>query len=649
RLEERFKLLAGGPRFASERQRTMRGAIDWSWELLGETERAALAQCSMFRGGFAIDAAEKIIDVGDGSSPMLDTLQSLSDKSLVFASDLRDLGERRYRLYESVRAYALDRLRESGGEESALDRHARYFADAGARWAKAAARGDATEPRNRIAVELENLLGAHRHALARASLRTSGMATTAFTLLRPIAELLKRRGPLDLLLSLLDATLVDAISSQTDPSLVGEALRDRAMARHFAPDAGTAKIADLTRALEIARQAKDVALELSCLNVLVSVELLHGRPDAARQHVRVAVERARAHGDTRALAKAYSDLGACDLAVGRIEEARASLQEAIALSRTAGDRLETALYLARLSETVLQLGRFEEAQACADEGFELASPFHQNRVLALLSGVRAIIAYEQEKLELAHARYGEALTFAEHAGAELLYPFYRASRGAVLADMDDIAGATADVAAATAVLPRFADDAVLGVTVRITQGHLDLAFARAAERAGDVDAALTHRLNAGRCLDSIDESKSDFEDLRLMRRRLERAIARSSGGLTPSTGDDREGALVVEQSGEWFRTPSGEHVDLSQRPNLKRLLVSLMLHRVGASGEPLSLAAVFRSGWPGERADDDSAANRARVAMARLRKLGLRDVLLTKGGYYLDPSVRVVIARRDDV
>src|SRR6185295_345913 len=101
----------------------------------------------------------------------------------------------------------------------------------------------------------------------------------------------------------------------------------------------------------------------------------------------------------------------------------------------------------------------------------------------------------------------------------------------------------------------------------------------------------------------------------------------------------------VAEDGAWFKPPHGKRVALANRPNLKRLLVALTQHRIGAPGEPLSLEAVFRGGWPGERADSRSAANRARVALARLRKVGLGELLLTRGGYYLDPDVRVAIAR----
>jgi hypothetical protein len=231
------------------------------------------------------------------------------------------------------------------------------------------------------------------------------------------------------------------------------------------------------------------------------------------------------------------------------------------------------------------------------------------------------------------------------AGADLLQPFYRACRGAVLADADDVERATADIEAAASTVPRFKEEPVLAATVVVSRGHLELALARVAERKGDATDALTHRAKAARALDALPTTQ-DYEDLRLMRRRFERALAKASG-LTPAAIDEApDDALVVAEDGAWFKPPHGARVAITNRPNLRRLLVTLTQQRIGAPGVPLSLQAVFRGGWPGERADSTSAANRARVALARLRKAGLGDLLLTNGGYFLDPNVRVSIARQ---
>jgi predicted ATPase/class 3 adenylate cyclase len=115
RLGQRLDLLRGG-RDADLRQQTLRATIEWSYDLLDQDERDLLARLSVFEGGCTLEAGEAVCDAG------LDRLQSLVDKSLV---RLRD-GERFWML-ESVREFALERLRDSGREDDLQRRHAEFF------------------------------------------------------------------------------------------------------------------------------------------------------------------------------------------------------------------------------------------------------------------------------------------------------------------------------------------------------------------------------------------------------------------------------------------------------------------------------------------------------------------------------------------
>ncbi len=117
-LDDRFRLLADVRRGGPARQRTLRAVIDWSWEPLTEPERAALRRLAVHAGGCTLAAAEA---VGGGCA---DVLARLVDRSLVVRGD-----DGRYRLLESVAAYSLERLRESGEEDEIRRRHARYYTE----------------------------------------------------------------------------------------------------------------------------------------------------------------------------------------------------------------------------------------------------------------------------------------------------------------------------------------------------------------------------------------------------------------------------------------------------------------------------------------------------------------------------------------
>ncbi len=122
RLDDRFRLLTGGSQTALPRHQTLRGAIDWSYNLLSEPERVLLRRLSVFAGGWPLEAAEWVSAGGRvETASVLDLLTSLVDKSLVLAETQH--GEARYRLLETVRRYARDRLVEADEEADVRTRH----------------------------------------------------------------------------------------------------------------------------------------------------------------------------------------------------------------------------------------------------------------------------------------------------------------------------------------------------------------------------------------------------------------------------------------------------------------------------------------------------------------------------------------------
>src|SRR6185369_1425440 len=109
RLGDRFKLLARGDRTALPRQQTLRALIDWSYDLLDAAERSLFAKLSVFAGGFTLEAAEHVGE--DGEHDVLEVLTSLVEKSLVSL----DAEHQRYRMLETVRQYAAERLEQADG------------------------------------------------------------------------------------------------------------------------------------------------------------------------------------------------------------------------------------------------------------------------------------------------------------------------------------------------------------------------------------------------------------------------------------------------------------------------------------------------------------------------------------------------------
>ena len=128
RLEGSLELLTGGGRTAAPRQRTIRGTLDWSHELLCERERKVFRRLSVFAGGFSLEASEVVLsDESIGQSEVLELLSGLVEKSLVIAELAAESGGVRYRLLDTIRQYALEKLEQSGEIEDVKRAHAEHF------------------------------------------------------------------------------------------------------------------------------------------------------------------------------------------------------------------------------------------------------------------------------------------------------------------------------------------------------------------------------------------------------------------------------------------------------------------------------------------------------------------------------------------
>jgi predicted ATPase len=128
RLDERFRLLTGGRRTALPRHQTLRATLDWSYQLLPEPERVVLRRLAIFAGDFTLQAATTVVSTDEiAGSDIVDCAANLVAKSLVAA----DLGgaTARYRLLETTRAYALEKLTQNGEFEQVARRHAEYYRD----------------------------------------------------------------------------------------------------------------------------------------------------------------------------------------------------------------------------------------------------------------------------------------------------------------------------------------------------------------------------------------------------------------------------------------------------------------------------------------------------------------------------------------
>ena len=126
RLDDRFRLLTSGRRTALPRHRTLRAMLDWSYELLPDEERFLLRRLAIFSSGFTLEAAAAVMSDRDNTAPYVaEAIANLVAKSLIARDGSPISG--RWRLLETIRAYALEKLGESGESERLARRHAEYY------------------------------------------------------------------------------------------------------------------------------------------------------------------------------------------------------------------------------------------------------------------------------------------------------------------------------------------------------------------------------------------------------------------------------------------------------------------------------------------------------------------------------------------
>jgi predicted ATPase/DNA-binding SARP family transcriptional activator len=163
RLDDRFALLSVGTRAALPRHQTLRAIVDWSWDLLDDTERTILRQLSVFSGGATPGSAEQVCSAPGPGRTVIEVIASLVDKSLVVATGD---GEVRYRLLETVRAYAAAKLADTGESEQLAAAHAEHFLALAERAEPELRARDQLIWLTRLQAEYDNFAAALRHAVA---------------------------------------------------------------------------------------------------------------------------------------------------------------------------------------------------------------------------------------------------------------------------------------------------------------------------------------------------------------------------------------------------------------------------------------------------------------------------------------------------
>ena len=413
RLDDRFRLLAGGGRPALPRHQTLRAVVDWSWELLGDAERVLLQRLSVFAGGATLEAVERVC-AGPGlgglaPDEVLYLLAALVDKSLVVAGEDSDAGEVRYAMLETVRAYGQERRRDAGEDEVLRRAHAGYFLELAERAEPQLRRRDQLKWIGRLSAERDNLHAALRWAI------DSQDVTLALRLV----------GDLGWYWFLRSARA--EASEWTEEALAlpgGAAPMEHAVALVVRASIALSGGTDIARSIECIDQALNIvgglpvqeqrALHPTLAFLPVMAAMFHNDDLLALERAREALE----HPDPWIRALSRMAAGGLLVNLGEAAAAEAEMEVALAGFRELGERWGIGNVLIARAELSATWGQHDAAVAALEEAREvfvgLGDREDVSQIMIRLAGERARVG----ELEQARADLAVADRIAHEIGAE---------------------------------------------------------------------------------------------------------------------------------------------------------------------------------------------------------------------------------------
>jgi non-specific serine/threonine protein kinase len=406
RLDDRFRLLTGGSRTALPRQQTLRALIDWSWDLLSDAERVLLRRLTVFAGGWTLDAAEAICGVGSSAVSatltfdVLEVLTHLVEKSLVMVEEQG--GETRYRLLETIRQYAREKLVGEDEVVAVRAAHLDYFLRL-AETAEPALRGaDQLRWLARLETEHDNLRVGLQWA--------AGDATPAcgLRLAGSLAPFWYLRGYWNEGRTWHRHFLSQPVGDQPDDELIQARINALCGAAWLADEDGS-EVPLYTESLTLCRRVGDRWGEAFSLRGLAGSSFNRGDREAARQRLHASLAIFTELNDDWGIAIVHFNLGWLTIDADLLR-AEALWSEGLARFRHVGDRWGISVSLGALGYVARIHGDYGQAQRLIEESLACFRALGDKAGVALSLGRLAGVAYRR-------ADYADAQALLEQSQA----------------------------------------------------------------------------------------------------------------------------------------------------------------------------------------------------------------------------------------
>lgn len=464
RLDDRFALLSSGSRSAPSRQRTLAGAVGWTYDTLNPNQRTAFHRLSAFAGGFTLAAAEALWPEAlrpEAPETVLDLVTSLVECSVIVAETGQS--PTRYRLPETMRQYAAARLNQVDGE--IMRRRHLDWVTALAQRADTGLAEDGRQAKwlDSVDAEQDNLRAALGWAVSAAA--PSG---AALPLAVAVGRFWEVRGHLTEGRRWLEAAIAD--DDGRNPLLRARALNLAGILAQRQGDMTSARVL-YQECLVIRRDRSDRPGVAAALHGLGNLAALAGDAVNAQSFFTECLDLGRELGDTQVIAASLANLGWVALNQGDLSSARLYDEESLALRRQIGDRHGIAMLLGNLGFLAFQEGDFAAARAFNEESLALRRELGDRHGIAMLLGNLGHLAFQEGDDPTARSLYEQGLALRQELGD-------RHGEAGSLASLGELARVGGDTATASRLLNQAMKlatglgDRYRTATLLVSLGHL---------------------------------------------------------------------------------------------------------------------------------------------------------------------------------
>ncbi len=418
------------------KQSTLRSAIDWSWQLLQDWERAALSQCAVFEGGFFMESAEAVIDLSEyPQAPwVMDVIGALLDKSLLQTGAVPGVPDApRFSMFRPIQNFAREVLdTDPDRAASCRWRHACHFAYHGSDTAlKALHVKGGIQRSRRYQADLNNLVAATEHSIV------IGESAVAARACRAAMRVLQRTGPLIMAVDLVETVLAlpDLAAAHRARMLIEQGWVWMSTNRH------RESRGRFEAALALATSIHDTQATCQALTCLATILHEGGETHRSEALYQKALQLFRRVGDRQGESLVLGSLGTIQKHHGCSAQARARYDEALTLARSTGDRHGEGMWLGNLGNLLVQQGRLTEAQDTFLAALAVQREIGDRRNEALWLGNLGVLRWSQGRTQEARALHLAALVIQRETGDQRAQSMLLGNLGDICMELGDLAKA----------------------------------------------------------------------------------------------------------------------------------------------------------------------------------------------------------------